>query len=229
MTHGDDDGLRVPPAIAPHQIVILPMLRDNDSDAELLEYCQSIRDELSAQNALREPIRVLLDQKPGKAAAKRWNWVRKGAPIIVEVGQRDLANGKVAVLRRDDLWNTDNGKPNFDFAEHDGFLGKASAMLEEIQTKLFAQAAERRDANITRGISSLDELRAFYTSKDKYPGWAEVQWSCPTGDELEQVVKTLKELKLTVRNVPQGAEPADGTCIFTGKPAKERIFVARSY
>ena len=84
MTHGDDDGLRVPPAIAPQQIVIIPMLREAPEDADLIEYCQEIVDMFAKLplTAFGERIRMLLDVKPGKAAAKRWDWVRKGAPII---------------------------------------------------------------------------------------------------------------------------------------------------
>src|SRR5690606_436488 len=112
MTHGDDDGLRVPPAVAPQQVVILPMLRDNDGDAALLEYCEGLRAAIAAEQALGEPVRVLLDKRPGKAAAKRWDWVRRGAPVIVEVGPRDMENGKVSLLRRDELWGAD-AKPAF--------------------------------------------------------------------------------------------------------------------
>ena len=97
MTHGDDDGLRVPPRIAPHQIVILPMLRDKPEDAAVLAYCEEVRAALASQWAMGEPVRVLFDKSPGKAAAKRWDWVRKGAPIIIEVGPRDMAEGKIAL------------------------------------------------------------------------------------------------------------------------------------
>jgi prolyl-tRNA synthetase len=86
MVHGDDDGLRVPPQIAPHQIVIVPMLRDNDEDAAVIAYCEELAKALGERDAFREPVRVLFDKKPTKAATKRWGWVKKGAPIIVEVG-----------------------------------------------------------------------------------------------------------------------------------------------
>src|SRR5690606_23684195 len=109
---------RVPPALAPQQVVIVPMLRENDGDGALLEYCEALRAAIAAQSALGEPVRVLLDSKPGKAAAKRWGWVRKGAPIIVEVGPRDMENGKVSLLRRDALWGAD-GKPAFAIPAHD--------------------------------------------------------------------------------------------------------------
>jgi prolyl-tRNA synthetase len=88
MTHGDDDGLRVPPAVAPQQIVILPMLRDTPEDDALLAYCEELRAELAAMRALGEPVRVLLDKRPGKATQKRWAWVKKGVPLVLESGWR---------------------------------------------------------------------------------------------------------------------------------------------
>ena len=229
MTHGDDDGLRVPPRIAPHQIVILPMLRDKPEDDALLAYCEEVRSALASQSALGEPVRVLLDKRAGKAAAKRWDWVRKGAPIVIEVGSRDMEGGKVAVLRRDDLWKAENGKPNFDFAEREGFIAAASSVLEDIQSNLFKGAQDRRDANITRGVTTMDEVAGFYSGSEAFPGWVEVQWAKPTGAALEKVVEMLKAHKLTIRNVPRDAEPADGACIFTGEPAVERILIAKAY
>jgi len=228
MTHGDDDGLRVPPAIAPWQVVILPMLRDNDGDAALLAYCEELRAGIARQAALGEPVRVLLDKKPGKAAAKRWDWVRKGAPVIIEVGGRDMESGVVSLLRRDRLWN-DAAKPDFSAPSREECAAGIGATLEAIQRALFDEARERRDTNITRGVVSLDDLAAFYAEDRRYPGWVEVQWSKPSGEALEKVVEQLKALKLTIRNVPMDASPADGACIFTGAPAVERIYVARAY
>ncbi len=229
MTHGDDDGLRVPPRIAPWQVVIVPMLRDGPEDEKLVAYCEQLRAALAVQSALGEKVRVLLDAKPGKAAAKRWDWVRKGAPLIVEVGGRDMENGVVSMLRRDRLWDAATGKPAFATPSRDEAASTIPALLEEIQQALFTEARDRREANIHRGVDSLEGLTAFYDSNGRYPGWVEVQWARPTGAELDQVVDKLKALKLTVRNVPIGAAPAEGTCLFTGKPAVERIYVARAY
>ncbi|MEE4204961.1 MAG: aminoacyl--tRNA ligase-related protein [Erythrobacter sp.] len=229
MTHGDDDGLRVPPRIAPHQVVILPMLRDAPEDAALLEYCESLRGEIAGRTALGEPVRVLLDKSPGKASAKRWDWVRKGAPLILEVGPRDMEGGKVAMLRRDALWNAENGKPAMQFTPRGDFASGVGSLLEEIQQGLFEEARTRRDANITRGLGSWNEVTDFFATNGKYPGWVEVQWAKPTGAALDAVVEKLKGEKLTIRNVPKDAAPADGTCIFTGDKAVERILVARAY
>jgi prolyl-tRNA synthetase len=228
MTHGDDDGLRVPPTLAPFQVVILPMLREDEGDAAIVQYCEELRAGLLAQSAFGEPLRVLLDAKPGKAAAKRWDWVRKGAPLIVEVGPRDMEAGKAAVLRRDRLWNQ-AAKPDFAFVPRDDFTGRAAGLLGEIQQVLYDEARERREANIVRGIDSIEALDAFYAEDRRYPGWAEVQWSRPEGEALDRIVELLKARKLTFRNVPLDAAPADGACLFTGQPAVERIYVARAY
>ncbi|MXP28456.1 proline--tRNA ligase [Porphyrobacter algicida] len=229
MTHGDDDGLRVPPKIAPWQVVILPMLRDNDSDAPLIEYCEQLRATLAGQMTLGEPIRVLLDTRPGKAAQKRWDWVRKGAPVIVEVGGRDMDNGVVSLLRRDALWDASSGKPAFETPTREAAGETIPATLANIQAALYTEALERRESNITRGVTDFAEVEAFFADSNRYPGWVEVQWSKPTGDALDKVVERLKALKLTIRNVPMGGDPADGACIFTGEPAVERILLAKAY
>jgi len=228
MTHGDDDGLRVPPAIAPFQIVILPMLRDNEADSNLLAYSEELRDQLLASQTLGEPLRVLLDLKAAKVAQKRWDWVRKGVPLIVEIGPRDAEAGQVSVLRRHRLWR-DDGKPNFEAMDKQQFAAAAAVELDGIQRALHDEAQARREANIERGIASFDDLADFFGEDERYPGWVEVQWSRPTGAALDKVTEQLKALKLTLRNVPMDTAPADGQCLFTGEPAVERIYVARAY
>src|SRR3984885_2429576 len=110
MTHGDDDGLRLPPAIAPKQIVVVPMLRDKPEDADVLKYCEDLVKALHGQTALGERVRALLDVRGMRSADKRWEWVRRGAPIIVELGPRDASAGNVTYLRRDDLRDGDKVK-----------------------------------------------------------------------------------------------------------------------
>lgn len=228
MTHGDDDGLRVPPAIAPWQVVILPMLRDQPEDAALIDYCRDLKDQLAAQMALGEPVRALLDTKPGKVAAKRWDWVRKGAPVVIEVGGRDMDNGVVSLLRRDRLWNA-AAKPDFSAPPVAEAAGSIGTLLANIQRSLYDEARARRDGNIRRGLTALDALETHFADGGPFPGWVEVQWARPTGAVLDRVVEQLKALKLTIRNVPRDGPAADGSCLFTGAPAVERIYIARAY
>jgi len=228
MVHGDDDGLRVPPRVAPWQVVIVPMLRDQPEDAAIVDYCKALRAELGALSALGEPVRALLDLKAVKAATKRWGWVKKGAPIVIEVGGRDVAGGNVSVIRRDRLYRED-GKLDSAVVSKGGFVAGTAAMLAEIQQALYADAKARLDANIVRDVTDFAGVEAFFAEGAKNPGFLEVQWSKPTGATLEKVVERLKALKLTLRNVPADAAPADGACVFTGEAAVERVIVGRSY
>jgi len=228
MTHGDDDGLRVPPRIAPWQVAIVPMLRDNDEDAALIDYCKTIQQALAKQYAFGEPVRALLDLRAIKAVTKRWGWIKKGCPIVVEVGGRDMAGGNVSVTVRTDLYKED-GKLNSAIVAQDAFLADAVGTLENVQKALFDQAKARTDANIVRDVTDFAGLEGYFEKAGKFPGWVEVEWAKPSGADLDKVVERLKALKLTFRNVPNDAAPATGTCIFTGAPAVERILVARAY
>jgi prolyl-tRNA synthetase len=228
MTHGDDDGLRLPPAIAPRQIVIVPMLRDKPEDAALLEYCGSLEKQLKAAG-----LRTLVDAKPVKSAEKRWNWVRRGAPVIVEIGPRDAAGGNVTFMRRDALRDGDKVVTHTRSCAE--FVAEAPALLAAIQAQLYSEAKARLDGNIVTNIKTFDELSAYFGAPDaddeggSFRGWAKVAWSRPDGVKLEEVADRLKALKLTIRNAPQAQEPVSGTCLFTGDPAKEWVLVARAY
>jgi prolyl-tRNA synthetase len=231
MTHGDDDGLRCPPQIAPQQVVIIPMLRDDEGDAAVLDYCRSVAAEVRALSVFGEPVRVLLDAKAVKTSTKRWNWIKKGAPIIIEIGPRDIAENKVALQCRDKLY-TDEGKADKMFMLRDDLTSVACPfnvvqLLTRIQNNLYDEAKARMDESIARDVTDL--AAHFKGGEDKVVGWVEVQWSRPTGAALEKVVKQLKDLKLTMRNAPMDGAAADGVCFFTGDKAVERVLVGRTY
>jgi len=227
MVHGDDDGLRVPPRIAPWQIVIVPMLRDQPEDADLIAYARDIQSNLAGLTALGEPVRALLDLKPAKAATKRWGWVKKGAPVVIEIGGRDMAGGNVSVLRRDRLYRAD-GKLDSVVTPRDQFEADAPALLAAIQQALHAEASDRLRAAITPA-ADFAAVEAHFAEGVRNPGWVEVQWSRPTGAALDAIVERLKALKLTIRNAPADQAAADGPCVFTGEPAVERVLLARAY
>ena len=228
MTHGDDDGLRLPPKIAPRQIVIVPMLRDKPEDAPLIEYCASLEKELKAAG-----IRVLVDLKPIKSAEKRWNWARRGAPVIVEIGGRDASGGNVTFMRRDKL--RDGDKVISHTQARAEFVSGAVKLLDEIQAGLFAEAKSRLDGNIVSNISSFEGLADYFGAAEAddeagaFKGWAKVAWSKPDGAALEAIADRLKALKLTIRNAPLAQDGTPGKCIFTGAPAKEYVLIARAY
>ncbi len=228
MVHGDDDGLCLPPAIAPQQVVIIPMLRDAPEDEALIAYCRMVAKNLAGIVALGEPVRVLVDTKSVKASTKRWNWVKKGAPLIVEIGGRDMVAGNVSMIRRDQLYG-DGGKLASTVVAHAEFAAHVPEWLQSIQSALFDQAATRRDAAI-RPATSWAEVEAHFTGdEDDVKGWVSVGWSRPTGAALEQVVARLKALKLTIRNTPVDQAAPTGACVFTGDAACETVLVGRTY
>jgi prolyl-tRNA synthetase len=233
MTHGDDDGLRVPPKIAPYQVVILPRLTGKGDDDLLLSKAEFLASLLRTYSVFDEKVRVFVDKSTAKFAPKNWDWIRKGVPLILHIGPRDIAGAVVPYVRRDQLWNVDV------YGEYDGMIqynqfqetdfSSVPSILEQIQQGLFEDARTRRDANITRGVAQWQAVVDHFEKGGKFPGWVEVEWAKPTGAALDAVVEKLKAVKLTIRNVPRGSEPAGGTCIFTGEPAVERILVARAY
>ena len=117
MTHGDDDGLRLPPVIAPKQIQLVPILRDKSEDSAVVKYCEELAAELNRGSAFGEPIRASVDRKPGRAIDKRWSYIKRGVPIVCEVGARDMAASAVTVIRRDRARNGERIEVNNDVAE----------------------------------------------------------------------------------------------------------------
>ncbi len=233
MTHGDDDGLRLPPRIAPKQVVIVPMLREKPEDAELLAYCEALEDELNGVTAFSQPMRVKLDRKPIRSANKRWDWLRRGAPILLEIGPRDMAGNQVTMIRRDRL--RDGDKILSQGLAHAEFVARAPALLSEIQANLFAEAKARLDGNIRSDFKDFDAIAAYFgeagedDAKSAFKGFVRAPWARPTGPELEEIETRLKARKLTLRNIPVGQTRTEDACVFTGRPAVEEILIARAY
>ena len=155
--------------------------------------------------------------------------MRRGPPLILEIGPRDAANGQVTVIRRDQLRDGDKIRST-PMARAD-FVNASPGMLKDIQAALFAEAQQRLEQNIRSDVSSFDALADYFGQDegDDFKGWVAVDWAKPSGAELEAVGDRLKAMKLTLRNAPMKQPASFGTCIFTGKPATERVLVARAY
>jgi prolyl-tRNA synthetase len=209
------------------------MLRNKPEDADVLGYCEALAQALGRETAFNERIRVLLDTKDIKSADKRWNWVRRGAPLIVEIGPRDVANAAVTYMRRDQL--RDGDKVRSHGVPREQFIGEAPQLLVAIQTRLFGEAKTRLDSNIRTDIKTFDEMAEYFGAagdEDEaadFKGWVRASWSRPSGTALDAVEQRLKQLKLSVRNAPQGQSEARGKCIFTGAPAMQEVLIARAY
>ena len=226
MAHSDDDGVVLPPRVAPTQIVILPVTPKPETRDAVLAAAHKLAADLRAQRAWDERITVDVDTRDLPGGTKNWEWIKKGVPLRVEIGPRDLEKGTVAVARRD------AGVKEKSFPTMAEFTAGAVGLLEEIQAGLLAKATAFRDAHMVR-IDSADDFRAFFADKaaaesaDKAAGgFALVHWA-GTGDDENRL---REELKVTIRCVPFGDEFAEeGPCFLTGQPSHRRVVFAKSY
>src|SRR5665213_1917923 len=239
MTHGDDDGLRLPPIVAPRQIVLIPMLRDKPEDAGVVEFCETLATELNRAHAFGEPVRALVDRKGGRAIDKRWTWIKRGVPVICDIGARDVAAGNVTYIRRDQLRNGEKIQSQALLRQQ--FIEQIGALLGSIHSALHECAKQRLADNIRTDIASFEALAEHFKTADggagdedlanaDFRGWARVAWARPQGAALAKVEQQLKGLKITVRNAPLAQQPiTDQRCVFSGEPAREFVLVGRSY
>ena len=215
MTHSDDDGLVLPPAIAPAHVVILPVTPKPDSRDAVLEYCRDLKQALEAQSYLGEPVRVELDDRDIRGGEKTWSWVKKGVPVRIEVGPRDMEKEAVFYARRD------KSVKNKVSQEKASFVSEITALLENIQSSLFKKAQDLQKTH-TQSIDNKEDFEAYFADEDA--GYASVGFCLDS--QLED--ELAKRLKISVRCIPNDTVAETVPCIFTGKDGKRVIF-ARSY
>ena len=220
MTHSDDDGLVLPPKLAPAHGVILPIYRKDEERAQVLEYCHNLKKELSEQRYGDRNVEIIIDDRDLRGGEKTWQQIKRGVPLRMEVGPRDVANDSVFLGRRDKSPKDKSGVPRAEL------VANVTSILDEIQTGLYERALAFRTEH-THEIDSLDEFRKFFASKNEKKisgGFAVSPWC-----EDEEVVKMLKEMKVTTRCIPENQEPFEGTCIFTGKPTTRKAVFSKAY
>jgi prolyl-tRNA synthetase len=225
MTHADDDGAILPPRIAPSHVVILPIVPKPEHRAAVWEAAERLAGELEQQRYAGQPIGIEIDRRDLGGGVKNWEWIKRGIPIRIELGPRDLEKGTVALARRD--------RP----VKEKAFLPAAevvqtlAATLAEIQSNLFNQAKTYRDQNTVR-INSKADFYDFFTPQNPerpeiHGGFALAHWS---GDpEIEAQIK--EDLKVTIRCIPFAPElrGEPGTCVFSGKPSRGRVVFGKAY
>ncbi|HEX4085040.1 MAG TPA: proline--tRNA ligase [Chthoniobacteraceae bacterium] len=223
MAHADDDGMIVPPRIAPSHVVILPITPKPETRDAVLAAAASLAAALRAKTYDGDRITVEVDQRDLPGGTKNWEWIKKGIPVRIEIGPRDLEKGAVALSRRDRAVKEKQFLTNAEAVE------QIAAILEDIQQSLFNRALAYRDAN-TRNIDSREEFYAFFTPRNAarpeiHGGFARAHWC--GGAECEAKIK--EDLKVTIRCIPSGAQPEPGACPFCGQPSQKRVLWAKSY
>lgn len=207
MTHSDDDGLVLPPNVAPVHVVIVPIFKSSDDKARILEAAENVASSIGQEYAVKVDDRE--NMKPG---AKYFEWEQKGVPLRFELGPRDLDAGHVMAKRRD------NGeKMKIPFEE---VGARTSEVMQSMQKDLLARATEMRDRN-TFNVDDYEELKKVYQGDE---GFSRIHWC--GNPACEEQIKV--ETKATIRLVPLEGEE-DGKCVVCGKPSKNRVVVARAY
>ena len=206
MAHGDDKGLVLPPRIAPIQVVLVPIFRKDDEKAAVLEAANNVIDSLKARG-----IRARLDDRDQlKPGPKFFEWEKKGVPIRLELGPRDLADGKVVAVRRDIGDKTPLAM--------DGLDAVLAEQLEAMQADMLKRGEERLES-MTHEASSMEEFEKLL---DGPGGFVLAHWDGT--DDTERAIKD--KTKATIRVL---GDECEGTCVLTGKPATRRAYFARSY
>jgi prolyl-tRNA synthetase len=226
MAHADDDGLILPPRIAPIHVVILPITTKEETRARVLEAAEKLAADLRALRYFGAQLEVEVDKRDLGGGVKNWEWIKKGVPLRVELGPRDLEAGTVAVTRRDQPLKTKEFLPMAEFPP------RVVALLDSIQQNLLDRARQFRDMH-TRAIDSKEEFYEFFTPKNSskpeiHGGFALAHWN--GSREVEEQIKS--DLKVTIRCIPlaNGANPSEpGVCIFSGGPSRGRVLWGKSY
>lgn len=208
MAHGDDQGLVLPPHLAPYQVVIIPIYRKDEEKGAVMEVVEKLRAGLSS-------VRVKVDDREGLTPGFKFNdWELKGVPLRIEVGPKDVQNGTIALARRDIP-----GKEGKSFVPMAGFEQSIPAMLETIQENMLAKATKFRDDHIFE-VSDYESFKEVVIEK----GWARVWWY----DDRENEAKIKEDTKATLRNYVPNVE-GEGVCFFSGRKTRKMAYFARSY
>ncbi len=208
MAHSDDDGLVLPPLLAPLQVVIVPIYKSDEDLAKIFEKVQPLLKELKAKG-----ISVKFDDDETKRPGFKFaEYEMKGVPVRLAMGMRDLENGTVEVARRDTKEKSSQ--------QFEGIGAYIEKLLSDIQDNIFNKAKTFRDGHM-RTANSWDEFKKLIEE----PGFISAHWDGTP--ETEEKIK--EETKATIRCIPLNNPQEDGKCVFSGKPSKERVIFARAY
>lgn len=220
MVHSDDDGLVLPPKIASSHIVIIPFIQNEEVRSRVIEYAEALAKELKTVVYDGEALKVTVDKRDLRGGEKSWSWIKKGVPLRLEVGLREIEAGTFNIARRDKPH-----KETVSVARND-VMAKIPVILEEMQKNLLKKATEFREAN-TICIENKKDFYDFFKGKEEEisGGFALCHWN--RDPEIEKRVK--EELNVTIRCIPHTIEKEEGRCIFTGEKSSSRVLFARSY
>ena len=209
MTHSDDHGLVLPPNLAPIQVVIIPIYKGDEQQAQIAEVAQRIKALLEEKN-----IRVKFDNRDKFKPGYKFNdYELKGVPLRIAIGPKDLEKGTLEIARRDTL--------SKQYVSQNDIVDHVTSQLEVIQIDLFEKAKNFREENI-REVNDFESFQKIIKEKG---GFVSAHWDGT--NETEEAIK--KKTKATIRCIPLETKVEEGVCVFSGKPSKQRVLFAKSY
>jgi prolyl-tRNA synthetase len=214
MTHSDDNGLVLPPKIAPSHVVLLPIIHKEEDRATILNYCQTLAEELRELPYHDRHIQVEIDTRELTGGEKAWSWVKKGIPVRLEIGAKECAAQTVFMGRRDKEYKEKVALPRQEL------IGTLCTMLDEMQTNLLERAKAFQQQH-TRTIHSKEAFYKFFAEND---GFVLAHWN--GSSEIETKIK--QDLGVTIRCIPF-EKSAEGQCIFTGEKSAQQVIFAKAY
>jgi prolyl-tRNA synthetase len=222
MNHGDDDGIILPPKVASAHVVLLPIIRKSEDRGRVMDFSEKLARELKEKFYHHRRIDVEIDDRQ-IGGARGWDWIKKGIPLRVEIGLRDIAENSVYVGRRDQAHNE---KSAFN---RDQFVAEITKILDEIQENIFQRALANREEH-TVEIDDKKTFYEFFTPRDHdkpeiHGGFAVSGW-CGS-DECESKIK--EDLAVTIRCIPFESENAKGRCICCGQASNSPVIFAKAY
>ena len=222
MSHADDDGIILPPKVASSHIVLMPIARKPDDKSRVMAYVNSLKDELSNQYYHGRKIQVEIDSRD-IGGARNWEWIKKGIPIRVEIGPRDMEKNAVFLARRDQQHRLKLSMDRHQFVKQIG------PMLDDIQQRLFDRCRESIE-KYTQYIDGQKQFYDYFTPENGekpeiHGGFALSHW-CGS-EACESKIK--EDLSVTIRCIPFEGDAEDGECICCGKPSHKRVIFAKAY
>lgn len=220
MVHGDDDGIILPPRIAPLEIVIIPVIHSEEVKEKVLNACNKLKKELQDIKYYEKNISVEIDTKDIRGGEKKWSWIKKGVPLIVEIGPKDIENDTVMILRRDTMEK--------DLIKTNKFVSNIQNILDDIQNKMFEKAKSYEETH-SKYIDNKDEFYKFFTPKNiekpEIHGGFVTSYFCLDPKEEDKIKE---DLSVSVRGILE-EQNEEKPCIFCHKKTKNRALFAKSY
>lgn len=216
MTHSDDDGLIMPPRVASAHVVIIPFIHSEEARSVVMDYAESLVKDLEKLDYCGKKLRVIIDDRDLRGGEKNWSWIKKGVPLRIEIGPKEVENEMLSICRRDKEHRDKSAE------KRSAFPSQVLTILEEIQANIYKKAVDFQNENIVK-INSRDDFYAFF--KKQGGGFALAHYH--QDPKVEE--KLQKDLNVTARCIPLDESDEKGKCIFSGKETDRRTIFSKAY